>query len=287
MDFEIFDDNPSFKLTATSIQQGYNIVGADGMSAAAVTMALLNYAPATNAPPGSNYVWPISAVTMDEVEATTGTWHATITWSSLNYQVAWKVGGQQQQVRADISIYQPYGAQIPTAFAAAAKGQPIGWDGRNVHGCSIYVPQLDWTESVEIPAYQFTPDYVDNVFAVAMAPVNGQSYRGYEYGSVLFKGMQSQLSTKNPNFVSAAFEFSMSPNYGTPAGQPALTVGSITGIVKQGWDYLDPFFTPQVDNGANRVIPQPQYVLIHTVYNRSNFANLNIGTDQNLPLWQG
>ena len=42
---------------------------------------------------------------------------------------------------------------------------------------------------------------MNKVFGVASQPVNGQSYRGYEYGSVLFKGMQSQLSTKNPNFV--------------------------------------------------------------------------------------
>ena len=141
MDFEIFDDNPSFKLTATSIQQGYNIIGADGMTAAAVTMAPINYAPTTNAPPGSNYDWPISAVTLDEIEATTGTWHATITWSSLNYQVAFKVGGQQQNVRADISIYQPYGTGIPAAFAAAAQGQPIGWDGRNVRTAARYSPR--------------------------------------------------------------------------------------------------------------------------------------------------
>ena len=79
----------------------------------------------------------------------------------------------------------------------------------------------------------------------------------------------------------------MSPNYGTPAGRDAPTIGSITGIIKQGWDYLDPFFEPQVQHGANRVIPQPKYVIVHTVYNRGNFTDLNIGTDQNLPLWQG
>ena len=33
--------------------------------------------------------------------------------------------------------------------------------------------------------------------------------------------------------------------------------------------------------------PKPDYAVVHRVYTQSDFAGLNIGTDDSLPLWQG
>lgn len=283
---QIFVDNPGVRITATSVEWDYNIIEAAGLDYWTVRAALLAVAPISNAPPGATYAWPRRGLSLKEIDCTMGVWKATITWSSLNYQYALKIGGQQQTVRADKFVVKGYaagGATIPAAFADNNKGVVIGWDGRSVHGTSIYVPQRTWTESVEIPLSDYTFDYEDRVAAIDEAPVNSEPFRGYDPGEVLFLGMQAQLSTQNPDFVSAAFEFTRSPNRNAANGND-LTVGTITGIDKDGWDFLDPFFQPTVDVN---LIPSPTYVLIHRMYDRSNFADLNIGTDENLPLWQG
>ena len=281
---QIFEDNPSQKLTATSISQTYNIIEAAGMDYWAVRAALLAYAPLSNAPPGAIYAWPRRGLSLDEIEATTGTWKATITWASLNYQYALKIGGQQETVRQSKQVMASAGTGIP-AWLLAQPGAPIGWDGRTVHGTSIYVPQRNWTESVEIPVSDYSFDYEDAVYAVQAAPVNSASFRGYHPGQVRFLGMNAQLNAQNPDFVSAAYEFSMSPNFTAAGGNP-ITIGGMT-IDKKGWEYLDVFSAPVVDLTVFKLAPQPQYALVHRLYDLGDFSRLNIGTDENLPLWQG
>ena len=277
---QIFDDNPSLKVTATSVTQSYNIIEAAGLDANTVKAALLSYAPITNSPPGAMYAWPRRGITLDEVSASMGVWKATITWASLAYQYAVKIGGHQQQVRQSKSTVHTYGSKVPDTKKA------IGWDGRTVHGCSIYVPQRTWTESVEIPMSQYTFDYEDAVDALQQKPVNSGSFRGWDPGEVLFLGMQAQLSTQNPDFVSASFDFSAQWNNSSANGN-LLTIGSLTGIEKNGWDYLWVIYTPQTDGTAQVLVPVPKNVFVERVYDYGDFSVLNIGTDLNLPLWQG
>jgi hypothetical protein len=233
------------------------------------------------------------SLTLNEVDGTSGAWKATITWASLSYQYALKIGGQQQTIRCDLSIINSYpnpnipaAAAAPGYYAAGTNGAPVGFDGRTVHGASIFVPQRTWTESVEIPMAQYTFAYEDAVFAIVQGPVNSASFRGYDPGEVLFLGMNAQLSTQNPNFVTAAYEFSMSPN-NSSKNNNLLTIGPISNVAKDGWDYLDVRYQSVVDSGGATVVAQPQYVLIHRLYKRSAFTPLNIGTSENLPLWGG
>ncbi len=285
---QIWEDNPEYQVTATSVSQDYNIVGAVLMSWDAVQAALLAYAPVTNAPAGSLYAWPRRSMTLKEVEATTGIWKASITWSSLNYQYALEIGGSQQTVRCDKSLAHIYGDPDDTApnYSAGDEGRPIGFDGRTVHGCSIYVPTRTWTESVEIPTSQYSFDYEDGVAAIDNAPVNSSSFRGYSPGEVLFQGMQSSLNTGNPDFVTASYKFSQTDNRNVANGN-AITIDDITNIEKDGWDYLDVHYKHVVDTSANIIVPKALYVLIHRMYDRSDFAPLNIGTGESLPMWGG
>jgi len=281
---QIFEDMPGLKLTATSVSMAYNVIEAGGLDQNAVKAALLNYAPVSNAPPGATYAWPRRALQLEETGP--DTWKATITWSALTYQYSLKIGGQQQQVRCDKEVVNTYGTNVPTLSAKGQTGAAIGWDGRTVHGCSIYVPQKTWTENVEIPISDFSFDYEDLVYQVQLAPVNLTPFRGHAPGAVIFLGMQVQLSTQNPDSVSASYEFSATPN-NSAADNTLLTIGALTDIAKDGWDYLEVNYTPQVDTNQPLVVPTPQNVIIHRVYDRSPFEWLNIGTGRALPLWQG
>jgi hypothetical protein len=293
MGIQIWEDNPEFTATATSITQEYNLIGAVGMTWDQVKAALLAYAPQSNAPAGVIWQWPQRGFSLREIEATQGIWKGSVTWASLNYQYALKIGGQQQQIRSDINVVSAYpNPNLPAAVAspgyyvAGTQGACIGHDGHSVHGTSIYVPQRTWTESVEIPLKEYTFTYEDLVFGVQYSPVNGFSFRGYYPGEVLFLGMQAQLSAQNPNFVTASYEFSVSLN-NSAQRQNLLTIGPIQNIAKLGWDFLDVRYNNVLDSGGQTMAAQPQYVLIHRVYYQSDFKALNIGTGTTLPQWGG
>ena len=283
----ILPDNPGCQLTQTSVAQDWTVTGAGGLDEWTVRAAILATVPQTNAPPSSPYAWPIRGLQLKEREASTGVWKFSVTWGTLVYQVSGKIGGQQQQVRTSKIVSQIYGSGYPSEWSAGDQGRPIGWDGRTVHGCSIYAPQETWTESVEIPVGDFTGDYKQAVRGVARAPVNSAAFRAFAAGEVLFLGMQYQASTQTPDFISASFEFSASANADPDADPPTpITIGSMS-ISKVGWDYLDVHFAAGVDAAAKTMEPKPDYAVVHRVYSQSDFAGLNIGTDDSLPLWEG
>ncbi|MGO9111171.1 MAG: hypothetical protein ACLP9L_18255 [Thermoguttaceae bacterium] len=295
---QIYQDMPGFKVTATTLSIDYNIIQAtDGLipgtgnplDYTAVRAALLQYVPVSNAPPGATYAWPRRG--MDLKEVGWGIWKATIQWASLTYQYALKIGGSSQQIRCDKSLVTFYSdSSAPSGavpnYSAGDKGRPIGWDGRSVHGCSIYTPTRSWTESVEIPISDYSFDYEDAVANINEAPVNSSSFRGYDPGEVQFHGMQVQLSTQNPDFVTAAYEFEQITNRNSGNGNQ-ISIDNITGINKDGWDFLDVHYAPTIPSGTQAMVPKALYVLIHRVYDRSDFTGLNIGTGETLPTWQG
>src|SRR5208337_1457295 len=190
MAIQIWEDNPEYKVTANSITASYNIVGAVGMTWDQVRAALLAFAPISNIPAGHPYQWPRRGIDGQEVEAKSGQWKATVTWAALTNQYTMKIGGQQQQIRCSYNVAQAYkGTQyVPAQVGSNVPGVAIGWDGRTVHGASIYVPQRTWTESVMIPVGQYTFDYEDTVFDIQKSPVNSVDFRGYAPGEVLFLG---------------------------------------------------------------------------------------------------
>ena len=290
---QIFPDMPGIKVGATSLAIDYNIIGAPvsgdpSQDYQFVRAAVLAYVPVSNAPPGATYAWPRRG--FDLKENGWGCWKCTVQWASLSYQYALKIGGSSQQVRCDKSVVTAYDGQIsvPPELAAGTNGAAVGWDGRTIHGTSIYIPTVSWTESVEIPISQYSFDYEDAVNAVNQSPVNQSEFRGYHSGDVLFHGMQSQLSTQNPDFVTAVYEFEQSlGNRGDANSLPKLNIGGITGIVKDGWDFVDVKWQTVVSSGNNTCVQKADYVLVHRMYDRSDFSPLNIGTSEALPMWGG
>ncbi len=211
----------------------------------------------------------------------------------MNYQYAYKISGSSQQIRSDKQLTQIYkdsaapSGSIPS-FNAGDYGRPIGWDGRSVHGCSIWVPEISWSETVEIPSSQYSFDYEAQVAQVALSPVNNASFRGYQANQVLFQGYSASVSTQNPDSVIAQFEFKAGDVYSTANGN-AITIDNISAIAKNPWDWLDVHYTPPLMASGQTAAypPKADYVLTHRVYDTSNFALLNIGTSQALPMWQG
>jgi len=68
------------------------------------------------------------------------------------------------------------------------------------------------------------------------------------------------------------FRFAASPNV------TGLTIGSITGIAKKGWEYLWVQYQDAEDTGAKCIVKRPAFVHVERVYDAGNYAGLGIGT---------
>jgi hypothetical protein len=166
-----------------------------------------------------------------------------------------------------------------TKFPSSAPGQfqAIGVDASSVHGVDIVVPQLTWTETYDVPHAYVTAAYIKNVASLT-GTVNNASFRTFAAGEVLFlgaSGSQEWDDQKGNGPWSLSFKFSASPNAGSGATIPAITIGSISGIAKKGHEYLWVRYEDAVD--SNTLLKAPKHVYVNQVYREGNFSGLGIG----------
>ena len=272
---EIYEDSPNnYSHTANSVTIVYNVVDAGGVSDDDVRTAVLMTAPWTYVPALGNQI-PWIRKGYSQKELGPGTWKAEITYSFPNQIYAFEYSGSQQHVRQAKATIRTYGSN-PGDHKGA-----VGYDGRTVHGCKIFVPSASWTETYEIPSFWFVNNvlYENNLYYVLNNPVNANPFRGKQAHSVLFMGCTGALSTGNPELFSLSFKFSYEPNRTAVNGNP-ITIGDFT-VEKDGWDYVDVFYEPTQDTTAFRMVPKPQSVRIQRMYDYGDFAFLNIGTGLN------
>jgi hypothetical protein len=139
----------------------------------------------------------------------------------------------------------------------------------NVEGVDIEAPTYAWSETWYLPIGAVTPAYKAILFGIAGAPVNNATWRGFNAGEVKFKGVSGQQ--RGEEDWQLTFKFEASPNV------TGLTIGTITGIAKKGWEYLWVLFEDTKDAAKARLVPNPIGVYVAQVYNTSIFALLGIG----------
>jgi hypothetical protein len=113
---------------------------------------------------------------------------------------------------------------------------------------------------------------VDQAYKLTLFNLTGRTnnavFKGFAAGEVLFLGASG--SKRGSNLWEITFRFAASPNV------TGLTVGSITGIAKSGWDYLWVRYADAEDQ--NVLVKQPIAVYVERMYESGNFAGLLIGT---------
>jgi len=148
-------------------------------------------------------------------------------------------------------------------------------DGR-VEGCDIVTPQYTFSETHFFDDIDVDNDYKQILFRLT-GRVNDASFKGFTQGEVLFLGATGSRQGDDANDKwEIAFRFAASENEGV------LSVGSITGIDKKGWQYLwIEYFEAEVtdDGGKKHLAKTPGGVYIERVYREGDFSTLNIGTD--------
>jgi hypothetical protein len=191
-------------------------------------------------------------------------------------------GGATQHITQAIpSDTFPFGDQSFHTGAPAAPNMrgAIGVDGDSVQGVDIVVPQLTWTESYDVPWQYVTTAYIKGLSSLT-GTVNKGQFRGFDAGEVLFtgaSGTQQWDEDKGDGPWSLSYKFVASANQGPGKTFPAITIGDISGIEKDGHDYLWVRYEDAVSNET--LLKKPKFVYVDKVYRREDFSKLGIGVD--------
>ena len=138
-----------------------------------------------------------------------------------------------------------------------------------MQGTDITVPVYNFTETHYIDDSLVTGGYKATLFSLT-GRVNNAGFKGFATGEVLFLGASG--AKRGFDDWEITFRFAASPNVS------GLSLGSINGINKEGWQYLWVRFSDDEDTSSSTLIKKPIAAYVEQVYEYGNFAGLGIGT---------
>lgn len=212
-------------------------------------------------------------------------WHLTVNYSKegaeddaqtqpIRRSRSFDTAGGQEHITQAISGK----ASVEEAQNVTDLDRVIGWDGQNINGVDIIVPQLQWQENYEVPSAYVNAAYIKKISQLT-GTTNNAEFRGFKAGEVLFlgcSGSQEWDKDKGDGPWALSYKFNVSPNAGPNETLPALTVGDIENIEKKGHEYLNTYYEDDVRD--DKIWKVPKIVYVHQVYREANFADLGIGT---------
>ena len=140
-------------------------------------------------------------------------------------------------------------------------------NGQAVDGLDIDATAFHWSETHHLAFGLVTPAYINKLYSLR-GKVNDRAWRIFEKGEVRLTGISG--SAKGEWTVPLTFSFEASHN------ATNLTVGDITGIAKEGWQYLWTYFEDVEDETAQELVKQPKTVYVERVFEYGNFDDLGL-----------
>lgn len=204
-----------------------------------------------------------------------GIWDVSVTYGLLapdNYTV-WDFDSSGNTTHITQSLQTV--ARYPVATAPNFQGA-IGVSSDGIEGVDIVTPKFDFGAKRSLPSSSMTQTYMDylieytgtvNNATWTITPFGGNSIV-FAAGEVLYLG--ASVNTKTATQVEVSLKFSAIRN------QTGLSVGSITGISKGGWQHLWVRYVD--DENASSLIKRPVAAYVERVYRSTTFTNLGVGT---------
>lgn len=165
------------------------------------------------------------------------------------------------------------GNSIATVNSYAASGTApdfgnlIGVTKDSVEGVDVTIPQYRFSETHSFDTSTIDAAYKLTLFALTGC-VNNATFKGFAAGECLFLGASG--SQQGEGDWSITYSFASQPN------AASLTVGTITGIVKRGWDYLWVQYEDAEDTTAKRLVKAPIAAYVEQVYTYAALSGLGI-----------
>jgi len=173
-------------------------------------------------------------------------------------------GGGSQHITNSIQTVHSYPNPGAPSFDGAIN---VTDDG--VQGVDITVPVYNFSETHILSDATVTTGYKYTLFSLT-GKTNNDSFKGFAPGECLFLGAAGSKRGEGDWEVHFKFAASLNAN--------DITIGSITGIVKKGWEYLWVRYKDKKDSATNIPVKVPASVYVEQVYKEGNMANLEIGT---------
>lgn len=176
-------------------------------------------------------------------------------------------GGGTQHITQSLATLQ----RVPAPGMVAPDFQgAIGVSADGVEGIDITVPVYHFAETHYKPDAQITGAYKGVLFNLT-GKVNGDGFRGFAPGEVLFLGASgAKRGSGTEADWEITYRFAASPNV------TGLSVGPIGGINKKGWEYLWVRYADAEDSGSGAIIKKPIAAYVERVYDQANFGALGI-----------
>jgi hypothetical protein len=219
------------------------------------------------APPFFDYLWR-ETVSIEPVGPQL--WEGIVRYgvipATAESEFAFETGGGTQHITQSLATGNRY-AQ-PGKTAPDFKGA-VGVTADSVEGVDITIPVYHFSETHYLPGEFVTNAYKGILFGLT-GRVNSAPFKGLAAGECLFLGASG--SKRGGGDWQITYRFAANPNVAE------LTVGDITGINKEGWQYLWVRYADAEDSAAKTLVKRPVAVYVEKVYEYGDLSLLGIGT---------
>ena len=254
----------------------------------AIKSAVESFAPETydGLPMQSVQIEPISeeywdaSVRYADASSPTSSGSSTPDPGSNEYTYNFDTMGGTQHITQSLGTVSSYAdSSIPSApdFHGA-----IGVSNTNgnaeVQGVDITVPIYNFSETHYLTVEQVTPEYKGTLFQLT-GKVNNATFRGLAAGECLFLGASGTLhGTEFTDGTSGGGDWEITYRFAASPNKTGITIGSITGIAKKGWEYLWVRYADVEDMDAMAMVKRPVAAYVEQVYESADFSLLDIGS---------
>lgn len=176
-------------------------------------------------------------------------------------EISFDLSAQTVKRKQSLSTVASYGTNPPNFNGG------IGYADGKFEGADVMVEAFSFTITKIYALGAITNTYIQSLRDTAFT-WNSAAFRGCAIGECLFVGAAG--SQRDAGSFSVAHKFLASRNV---AG---LSLGGISGISKQGWDYLWTLYETLEDDTAKFLTPRPRAVYTERLYTSSNFVT-NLG----------
>lgn len=190
----------------------------------------------------------------------------TETASQVEFQGSTR-GGTQHITHSLSTVNRYTRGSRPATDHKQAIGVRQSGDGTTIDGTDIIVPAYEESLTRYVATASFSAAYKQTLRALTGA-VNIADWGGITAGELLFAG--ADWRTHGVNLVRVDYYFLFAD---TISGD---SIGDITGIDRQGWDYSWVEFIDESDRGSSRLRSVPDQVNVERVYPRAAFTALGI-----------
>ena len=161
-----------------------------------------------------------------------------------------------------------HGLSTQGSYLAPGLNTTPDWGGAinatddGIEGVDITVPQYRFSETHYLT--QGERDSYVGAWYASTGTVNDTTWGGFAPGTLMLLGVSG--SKRGYGDWEVTFNFAAIPN------ETGLSVGDITGISKDGWDYLWVYYSDAVSSSGATLTKKPIAAYVSRVYMRTSFA---------------